>query len=237
MKAQEIKSELLSMYNAEKKQILQRFFKTGKGEYGEGDQFLGITVPQIRVIVKREKTLEISEIQMLLSDEYHECRMIALFFLVELYEHAKSEEAKQDLYRFYIQHVDYINNWDFVDLTAYKIVGAYLWDKDRSDLYSFAKQNHLWLQRISIVSTYYFIREKDFSTTFDVANLLINHKHDLIHKAVGWMLREVGKRDYRSEYIYLTENKRYKIMPRTMLRYAIEKFPEDIRQEFLKGKI
>ena len=141
------------------------------------------------------------------------------------------------MYEFYIQQANYINNWDLVDLTAPNIVGAYLFDKDKNDLFVFANIEHLWLQRISIVATLYFIRKRDLQTTFDISTLLLHHPHDLIHKAVGWMLREAGKCDFEAEYQYLIENKRYQSMPRTMLRYAIEKFPENLRQDFLKGKV
>ncbi len=237
MTAQDIKKELLEISSPEKKVILERFFKTGKGQYGEGDVFLGITVPQLRSIVKKYKQLENFEVAILLKDEYHECRMTALFFLLSKYEKTKSEAIRYELFQLYIQHVDYINNWDLVDLTAPTIVGAYFWDRNRNNLYQYAQSNHLWLQRISIIATFYHIRKNDFRTTLEIATILLQHKHDLIHKAVGWMLREIGKRDYQTEYNYLIENKRYQSMPRTMLRYAIEKFPESIRQDFLKGNI
>jgi len=235
MNAAYIIDELVSLKNPEKANILQRFFKTGKGQYGEGDVFLGITVPQIRVLVKKYKLIDICDIQTLFYSQYHECRMIGLFFLINLFHEEKKETTK--IYDFYIKNVDYINNWDLVDLSAPNIVGHYLFDKDRLDLHTFAKTNHLWLQRISIVSTYYFIRHSDLNSTFEISSILQNHPHDLIHKAVGWMLREVGKRNFEAEYQYLTENKRYLSMPRTMLRYAIEKFPEELRQHFLKNRI
>ena len=237
MKAKDIKNELFVLANPEKKAILQGFFKTGKGEYGEGDRFLGITVPQLRALVKKTQNLPLNEIKILIVDEYHECRMIGLLFLVALFEKSKDESLRREIYTTYIQLVDYINNWDLVDLTAPKIVGAYLWGKNRNDLIDFAKSQHLWLQRIAIVATYYFIKKKEFQATLKIASLLQHHSHDLIHKAVGWMLREVGKMDFEVEYRYLVENKRYHYMPRTMLRYAIEKFPEELRQDFLKGRL
>ena len=237
MNAKHIIEELVAMRNPEKEKILLYFFKTGKGQYGEGDQFLGITVPQIRSLVKKYKDISIHEIETLIHNQFHECRMLALLLLVESYPKAKSESEQKQIYEFYIRQVDYINNWDLVDLTAPHIVGAYLWGKDREDLFNFAQTPHLWLQRIAVIATYYFIRKHDFQTTFDVSTLLLQHPHDLIHKAVGWMLREAGKRDFEAEYQYLLENKRYQSMPRTMLRYAIEKFPESLRQDFLKGRV
>jgi len=237
MKAQCIIDELVSLKNPGKAHILQRFFKTDKGQYGEGDVFLGITVPQIRALVKKYKMIDVSEIQTLLLSQYHECRMAGLFFLINVFNEKKNENETKKIYDFYIKNVDYINNWDLVDLSAPNIIGHYLFEKERSDLHVFAKTNHLWLQRISIVSTYYFIRHDDLHTTFEISSILQNHPHDLIHKAVGWMLREAGKKNFEAEYQYLTINKRYQNMPRTMLRYAIEKFPEELRQNFLKNNI
>ncbi len=237
MKAKDIKSELLCLANPEKKAILQTFFKTGKGEYGEGDKFLGVTVPQLRAIVKKTENLPISEIKKMIYDEYHECRLIGLLLLVALFEKNKDETLRHTIYQTYVQSADYINSWDLVDLTAPNIVGAYLWGKDNNDLIKFANSQHLWLQRIAIVATYYFITKREFQPTLTIANILLHHSHDLIHKAVGWMLREVGKRNFDIEYHYLLENKRYNLMPRTMLRYAIEKFPEKLRQDFLKGRL
>lgn len=237
MTSEIIKNELFSVADTEKKEVLQRFFKTGKGQYGEGDKFIGVVVPKIREIVKKYKSIPLNEINQLIQSEFHECRMAGLLFLVFMFEKSKDENIRKQIYEFYIQHVDYINNWDLVDLTAPNIVGTYLFEKNRNDLYTFSLSNHLWLQRISIISTLYFIRKNDLKTTFELADNLLHHKHDLIHKAVGWMLREAGKRDFQSEYNYLIENKRYNSMPRTMLRYAVEKFPEQTRQDFLKGNI
>lgn len=237
MNAAYIIDELVNLKNPEKAHILQRFFKTGKGQYGEGDVFLGITVPQIRALVKKYKLIDIFDIQTLLFSQYHESRMAGLFFLINVFNEEKKENETKKIYDFYIKNVNYINNWDLVDLSAPNIVGHYLFEKDTSDLYRYAQANHLWLQRISIVSTYYFIRQGDIKTTFEISSILQNHPHDLIHKAVGWMLREAGKKNFEAEYQYLTENKRYLSMPRTMLRYSIEKFPEELRQNFLKDRI
>lgn len=232
-----IKEELFALSDPAKKEFLPYFFKTGKGEYGEGDQFIGVVVPQQRQLVKKYKSLPIDEIEKLLNDDYHECRLTALLFLVEMFNKSKKEEERKKIYDFYIAHADQINNWDLVDLSARDIVGGYLWDKPREPLTRFAKTDHLWLQRISIIATYYFLKRDDYEETFQISLLLLNHPHDLIHKATGWMLREVGKRNYEALYQFLTEENCYQKMPRTMLRYAIEKFEEEVRQNFLKSKI
>jgi len=237
MKASEIEQKIKQLADPSKVKILSSFFKTGKGEYGEGDQFIGVTVPMQRALVKSIKTLELSEIQKLLKNPIHECRMTALLFLVEKFKKEKNEEAKAEIYKFYITNYPYINNWDLVDLSAPIIVGGFLLNRPKDDLYIFAKSTNLWLQRIAIVSTLTFIRNGQFDDTLSIAELLLHHRHDLIHKAVGWMLREVGKRDFNCEYAFFTQNGRYKTMPRTMLRYAIEKFPEEMRKNFLVGKI
>lgn len=231
-----IKEELLSLSDPEKKEFLPYFFKTGPGQYGEGDRFIGVVVPQQRLLVKLHKVMELSELELLLNDEYHECRLTALLFLVNMFNKSKEENERKRFYDFYISHVDRINNWDLVDLSARDIVGGYLWDKSREDLYRFAQQDYLWLQRISIVATYYFIKRDDFIDTFNISTMLMNHKHDLIHKAVGWMLREAGKMSPEALDQYLKEDDRYTSMPRTMLRYAIEKYPEYERKAFLQSK-
>ncbi|MDR0830961.1 MAG: DNA alkylation repair protein [Prevotellaceae bacterium] len=238
MTANEIKNELFVLSDEQKREFLPYFFKTKEGQYGFGDKFIGVVVPKQRALVKKYKTLQLSEIQILLNDEYHECRLTALLFLVENFKNAKKDLALQKkIYNFYIANYQRINNWDLVDLTAPNIVGEYLLDKNSDELITFAHSENLWLQRISIVATYTFIRQNRFEQTFEIAKILLNHPHDLIHKAVGWMLREAGKRDYDAELEFLLENDRYKTMPRTMLRYAIEKFNEPLRQDFLKGKI
>ena len=235
--AQELKEALFELSDPQKKDFLPYFFKTGKGQYGEGDKFIGVVVPQQRALVKKVKSISFTEIEKLLQDPYHECRLTGLLFLVEAYKRTSIEDTKKDIVDFYIAHHQFINNWDLVDLSAPKIIGDYLLTHTRQPLLSYAKSDNLWLQRIAIISTYTLIKNDQFDNTFLVAELLLNHSHDLIHKAVGWMLREVGKRNFEAEYNFLLTNKRYKNMPRTMLRYAIERYPEPMRQDFLKGRL
>ena len=217
---------------------LSRFFKTGPGQYGEGDKFLGIKVPVTREVVKacwRETTRE--DLEECIASEYHEVRLAALLALVEIFKHAKKLRSKpgmteQECVDFYLAHTDRINNWDLVDLSCYPLLGVWLLDKDRSLLYDLARNGKtIWEQRIGIVSTMTFIRHGQPEDTFAIADILLHHPHDLIHKAVGWLLREAGKRDKAALENYLQP--RYKKMPRTMLRYAIEKFPEAERVQFL----
>ena len=211
---------------------LSRFFKTGPGQYGEGDKFLGIKVPVTREVVKacwRETSLQ--DLEACIASEYHEVRLAALLALVEIFKHNKARQS--DCVDFYLAHTDRINNWDLVDLSCYPLLGVWLLDKDRQLLYDLAKNGKtLWEQRIGIVSTMTFIRHGQLQDTFDIADILLHHPHDLIHKAVGWLLREAGKRDKEALVTYLEP--RYQTMPRTMLRYAIEKFPEAERQQYLK---
>lgn len=236
--ATDIEKILFELSDPQKKEFLPYFFKTGKGQYGEGDKFIGVVVPKQRMIVKQVEDISFEEIDKLLHSEYHECRLTGLLLLVKAYKKAsKNGDRQKSIYDFYIGHYASVNNWDLVDLTAPNIVGAYLLDKPHDRLFEYAHSNHLWLQRIAIVSTFAFIRNGESDTTFEISKVLLHHEHDLIHKAVGWMLREVGKRNFDAEYNFLIENDRYKTMPRTMLRYAIEKFPENLRQNFLKGKI
>lgn len=232
-----IENELQNVANPQKAVVLSRFFKTNKGEYGENDQFIGVTVPQQRAIAKKYKTLEISEIEQLLHSKIHEYRMTALLFLVEMFKHEKSAEGQEKIYKFYLKNAQFINNWDLVDLTAPTIVGQYLLTRDKSELYKLAESQNIWEQRIAIVCTWTFIRKGFFEDTLALAKILLHHPHDLLQKAVGWMLREVGKRNFDAEFAFLTEEKRYQTMPRTMLRYAIEKFPEELRQQFLHSEI
>ena len=223
---------------------LSRFFKTGPGQYGEGDKFLGIKVPVTRDVVKecwREVGFE--ELEECITSEYHEVRLAALLTLVEIFKHAKSYlPIKQRCIDFYLSHTKYINNWDLVDLSCYPLLGEWLLDKDRTLLYNLARSGKtLWEQRIGIVSTMTFIRHGQLDDTFAIADILLHHPHDLIHKAVGWLLREAGKRDKAALEAYLqgpapdrASLPRYLSMPRTMLRYAIEKFPEPERQAYLQ---
>jgi 3-methyladenine DNA glycosylase AlkD len=209
----------------------QRFFKTGKGEYGEGDLFLGIRVPVIRKAVKKFKVVPLPSLKKLMKSEFHEIRLFALLSLVYQYERT---DQKDEIYKIYLSHTKYINNWDLVDATAPNIVGDYLQDKDKSLLYKLAESELLWERRIAIMATFKFIRSGQFRDILLISEILLHDNHDLIHKAVGWMLREVGNRDQFVEEIFL--KKHYKNMPRTMLRYAIEKFDEDKRQRYLKGQ-
>ena len=209
-----VQADLQKLGNKEKAAFVARYFKTGKGEYGEGDVFLGITVPAQRIVAKKYKDLSISEIEKLLHSQIHEHRLTGLMILAR-------RNPSKEIYDFYLAHTDRINNWDLVDSSA-QIVGEYVLDKDRSILRTLAKSKSLWERRIAIVATHTFIKQKDFAMTFKVAELLMGDTHDLIHKAVGWMLREVGKRDQKAEEKFL--QKHYKTMPRTMLRYAIERF-------------
>lgn len=220
-------TEINSFKNSEKKIILQRFFKTGPGEYGEGDIFLGLTNPIQRNIAKKYKDLALTDVKKLLISKYHEYRMIALFILIHKYP-----KNKKEIFDIYLNNTKHINNWDLVDLSAPNIVGDYLLDKDRKILYQLAKSNDLWEKRISILATFTFIRNNEYKDTLAISEILLNDKHDLIHKAVGWMLRELGKRVLQKEEEFLD---RYsKVMPRTMLRYAIERFDENKRKKYMK---
>lgn len=235
MLKEKIIAELKSVPNKEKAEIFQRFFKTGKGEYGEGDTFAGIAVPEVRDISKRYfKEMTLEEVEYFVQHKIHEYRLFGLLTLT--YTWKKADESKRkDIFDLYVKNLEYVNNWDLVDISAPNIVGEYLKEKDRAILYELAENNNLWKQRISIISTFSFIRNKDFVDTLNISEILLHHKHDLIHKAVGWMLREVGKRDQDVEEEFL--KKYYKEMPRTMLRYAIERFEEEKRQKYLKGLV
>jgi 3-methyladenine DNA glycosylase AlkD len=234
MKLTDIKKEIYKNANPQKAELLQRFFKTGPGEYGDGDIFLGIMVPVQRSIAKKFKNLSLKDLKKLLYSDNHEERLIALFILVEQFKKG-DEQKKEDIFTFYHLHRKRINNWDLVDLTAHIISGSYLMNKDKSLLYKLAESKNIWDRRIAVISTFYFIKYNVFDDAFCIAKKLLNDKHDLIHKAVGWMLREIGKRDMYAEEGFLEKN--YKKMPRTMLRYAIEKFPEKKRLAYLKGNI
>ena len=231
-----IREELNSQKNLEKSKNLERFFKTKKGEYGYGDKFIGLSVPAQRKIAKKfYKDISIDDVLGLLDSEIHEHRLTALLILVYKYDKSNDEEEKSEIINAYLDNLSKVNNWDLVDLSADKLLGPYLFKRDKKLLYRFAESDDLWKQRIAIMSTFYFIKNKQYEDTLKLAEMLIQHKHDLIHKAIGWMLREIGNRDYQIEYEFL--KKHYNDMPRTMLRYAIEKFDEEVRQAFLKGKI
>ena len=226
--------EMLSRRDPSQVEALMRFFKTGPGQYGEGDRFLGIKVPVTREVVKEcWQETGFQELEECIGSEYHEVRLAALLALVEIFSHArKNKDLQRKCIDFYLSNTQYINNWDLVDLSCYNLLGTWLLDKDRTMLYDLARNGKtIWEQRIGMVSTMQFIRHGQVEDTFAIADILLHHKHDLIHKAVGWLLREAGKRDVNALKAYLES--RYKTMPRTMLRYAIEKFPEEERKLYL----
>ncbi|MBT4519137.1 MAG: DNA alkylation repair protein [Halieaceae bacterium] len=213
----------------------QRFFKTGKGEYGAGDLFLGIRVPIIRKTAKSHNQLSIKDTKALIKSRYHEERLLGLIILVNKYAICKSVADREKLYQVYVASFQYINNWDLVDVTCPHIVGRHLMERDRSILYAWAASDDLWTRRIAMIANWWFIRNGDLSNVFEIAHILLKDEHDLIHKAVGWMLREAWKKDAHEMEKFLKTH--YRNMPRTMLRYAIEKMPESRRQNYLKGKI
>ncbi len=229
-----IRQQLNQLADPKQAANLQRFFKTGPGDYGEGDRFLGLRVPQIRKLVKAFAATPIRDIQQLLRSDIHEERLLALLLMVERFQ-SGDEKERERLYRHYLASTRYINNWDLVDASAEHIIGAWLFDKSREPLYQLAKSGSLWDRRIAIMATFHFIKHGDYAETMQISDCLLQDSHDLIHKAVGWMLREVGKRDPHLEEAFL--RKHYREMPRTMLRYAIERFPEQKRQDYLKGRI
>jgi len=217
----------------------QRFFKTSKGDYGEGDIFIGVTVPILRKISKKYININFIDLQKLIKSKIHEHRLIALYLLViKFNQGVKNNDDKQKkmVYDFYLNNLKYVNNWDLVDTSAHYIIGAYVFGNPtvKDILYDLAKSDDLWERRISMMSTFYFIKQGQFKDTLKISKILLNDDHDLIHKVVGWMLREIGKRDVQVEYKFL--DKYYETMPRTMLRYAIEKFPEPIRKSYLNRK-
>jgi 3-methyladenine DNA glycosylase AlkD len=228
------KKDLHSHKDRVKAEFLKRFFKTGKGEYAQGDRLLGITVPVTRTVAKKYNDLPVKDVFTLLKSPLHEERLMALFILVHKFKKGTEGERKQ-IVASYLKHIaKYVNNWDLVDSSAPYITGMYLFDKSRSVLYKLARSKNLWEKRVSIISTQYFIRNADFMDTLKISEILMNDKHDLIHKAVGWMLREVGNKSQELETKFL--KKFAHKMPRTMLRYAIEKYPESVRKKFLAQK-
>ena len=230
----DVKAHMQELSNPEIAEHSLRFFKTGPGEYGEGDVFLGIRVPVTRKVARKFRELPLGQVLKLVKSKYHEERLLALFMLVALFKKG-DEKAKKNIYDAYLGHTDTINNWDLVDSSAHQIVGGYLLERDRKRLYQLAKSKSLWERRISMIATYTFIKRDDFEDTLKLSAILLTDEEDLMHKAVGWMLREVGKKDLEVEERFL--RKYYKKMPRTMLRYAIEKFEEGKRQAYLKGEI
>ena len=224
--------------NPEKAKLSQRFFKTGPGQYGEGDIFLGLTVPEQRQITKTFLDLPLSELSQALQSKYHEFRLTALLILNHQYAQAakvKDEKLCQQLCEFYLEHSTRINNWDLVDASARNVVGEHLYTRSRKILYKLAASKNLWERRIAIISTFAFIKKNDFADTLKISTILFKDKEDLMHKAVGWMLREVGKMDRPTLDQFLRQN--YQQMPRTALRYAIEHYSQNERQKFLKGLV
>ena len=234
LKARDVQKRLKKMGNKEHAGVSQRFFKTGPGEYGEGDIFIGIRVPVLRKLAKEYSDLPLEDTANLLRSRIHEERLLALLLLVDSFSKG-DETSRKSIYEIYLKNTGFINNWDLVDTSAEHIVGVYLMDKNKAILHRLAASEDMWERRISIMSTFHFIKRHEFSETLKISKMLLFDRQDLIHKATGWMLREVGKRQLPAEENFL--KKHYKIMPRTMLRYAIEKFPEPKRQRYLKGII
>jgi 3-methyladenine DNA glycosylase AlkD len=232
MNLRQIKKRLKELADPGQAAILQGFFKTGPGQYGEGDLFLGIRVPVLRKLIPEFRSLPMVDLAGLLDSHWHEQRFLALLLMMDAYKRGQDPQ-RQGVYELYMSNTRFINNWDLVDVSAPHIVGRHLTGGDRRPLYSLAVSLDLWERRIAIISTFYFIRQNQFSDTLRIAALLLDDKQDLIHKAVGWMLREVGKRDLEAEKEFLLPHCRQ--MPRTMLRYAIERFAEPLRKSFLAG--
>lgn len=231
----DILEEIKSLADEAQAKHLLRFFKTGKGQYGEGDLFLGIKVPITRSVAKKYyKSISLEEIDELIKDSYHEVRLLALILMVFIYEKPDTTDGlKKEIFELYLKNVQYINNWDLVDLSCPKIIGNFVYEnKSFETIYKLADANHLWSNRIAVVSTYYFIKRGDFSLILELSEKFLIHKHDLMHKAVGWMLREMGKVDEVPLYGFL--DKHHKVMPRTMLRYSIEKLPKERREHYMK---
>lgn len=229
----DLKKDLEKLVDKERAALLQKFFKTGKGEYGEGDVFIGLTVPQVRSVAIKYNDLPLKDIEVLIKSLVHEERLLALFILILIFK--KNKERRKEIYDFYLNHTKYINNWDLVDLSSHEIVGVYLLDKPKDVLLKLATSKSIWDKRIAMISTFEFIRDKDFNTSIKIAEMLVEDREDLIQKAVGWMLREIGKRDFKTEEDFL--KRYYKQMGRTALRYSIEKFPEELRLKYLHGTI
>ncbi|MBV2169983.1 MAG: DNA alkylation repair protein [Bdellovibrio sp.] len=227
----DLRKDISKLQDPDRAKNLRRFFKTGKGEYGEGDLFVGLNVPQSRSLAKKYATLSLREIQTLLKSKIHEERLIALFILVGKYSRG-SQRDQEKIYKFYLKNTKYINNWDLVDLSAERIVGAYLYDKDRKVLRRLATSSNLWERRIAVLSTFHFIKHQESQETLRLAKVLLKDEHDLIHKAVGWMLREVGKRVSKKDLKGFLDVHAAK-MPRTMLRYALEHLSPQERRHYM----
>jgi 3-methyladenine DNA glycosylase AlkD len=226
----ELRRVIRKLSSRERAEISQRFFKTGLGEYGEGDRFLGVALPDLRRLSLQYQDLPRKNLVRLLKSPWHEQRLLALLILIR--QHARADErGRRVIYRLYLRNTRFINNWDLVDCSAEHIVGAYFANRNRDGLRRLAKSRSLWERRIAIISTLYYIKKGEFDAALEIAELLLEDEHDLIHKAVGWMLREIGKRDRRVEERFLRKHAGH--MPRTMLRYAIKRFPEPLRTRYL----
>ena len=234
MNARSVQAELRKLSDPARAEKSKRFFKTGPGEYGQDDEFLGISVPVLRAQAKKFRHLELSQLAQILQSTYHEERLFSLFVLVLQYQKG-DDKIQSEIFEFYLANTQYINNWDLVDSSSYHIIGPHLYSRDRDILYRLARSESLWERRISMIACYHFIRKQDYSTAIEISSMLLNDIEDLIHKAVGWMLREIGNRDLQVEKDFLAKN--YKEMPRTMLRYAIEKFSKEERSKYLLGQI
>ena len=230
----EIHGRLQALGDPQRAKVLQRFFKTGPGEYGEGDVFLGIRVPEVRKLARQYQSLPLSETLVVLQSSIHEARLLALLILVRAYLKGDAS-LQQRIYDLYLQNTRFINSWDLVDLSAEHVVGRHLRDASKVPLHTLAVSDLMWERRIAVIATFHYIKLGEFAETLHIAGLMLNDPENLIHKAVGWMLREIGKRDRTVEEGFL--KKHYRSMPRTMLRYAIEKFPEDLRLRYLKGEV
>jgi 3-methyladenine DNA glycosylase AlkD len=230
--ASQVTSRLRRLARPESVPVLRKFFKTGPGEYGEGDVFIGVGLPQLRKVCRECRGLPLNQVARLLRSRVHEERLLALLLLVDVFRHGSTTERGR-IYKLYLANTRFINNWDLVDSSAHHIVGGWLANRNRASLRRLARSASVWERRIAIIATLHFIRAGEFDDTFLIADLLLRDRHDLIHKAVGWMLREVGNRDGAAERGFLKG--RYARMPRTMLRYAIEKFPERERRRYLRG--
>lgn len=234
MTAEDVYTHLEELGSPEDAAFLQRYFKTGPGEYGEGDRFFGIRVPASRKVARHYRGLPLEEAEKLLGSEMHEARLVALMILIDAYDRG-NDATRKNIYDLYLGNTARVNNWDLVDTSAAQIVGRHLAERSKRTLRTLARSAMLWERRIAIIATAHYIKQGKFDETFAIATMLLDDREDLIHKAVGWMLREIGNRDRAAEENFLREH--YRSMPRTMLRYAIERFPEELRQGYLRGTI
>ncbi|UZT96468.1 DNA alkylation repair protein [Chryseobacterium fluminis] len=233
----EITEALAALSTPEKTAFFPKFFKTGKGEYGEGDLFLGVKVPDQRSVAKEYYAkISLEELTELLSSQYHEHRLTALFILISKFEKTKDQAVKDEIITFYLNHLPYVNNWDLVDSSCYKLLGRYAFENHKEELLrNLSDSEVMWRKRIAVVGTMYYVKKGSFDLTKELVTANLKHSHDLMHKANGWLLREMGQKSENDLIDYL--NRHYKEMPRTCLRYAIEKLDEDVRQDYLKGRI